>query len=349
MATPAAPTIRRSSSPTLRAHVLAGIARDLRRQGAPVEQLLRKHLILPQSLQDPYQPLPLARFVRFMEDAACVLGDVSLGARIGTRLQPQEMGAIEVIFLTAPTLQTALTQLAAFHPVLQGGTQTELNLTPPGPEYLYKIVDPQISPRRQDAELTLATLCTAIRVLIGSCWSPLEVHFEHERASPQAEHTLSQLFRAPVRFAQPANRVFISPQDLSRPIAQTLSGAPHLEQHLMDLMSHERGFDSCTSQVIHLIGRRLGKAEINVRSIAREMGLSARTLQRRLAQEGTTLRRLVQQHRTHVVDQLLQDDGTTLASIAHDVGYSDGTTFSRAFKSWKGRSPRDHRQSRRAG
>jgi AraC-like DNA-binding protein len=119
-----------------------------------------------------------------------------------------------------------------------------------------------------------------------------------------------------------------------------------MERHLMDLMRAELTFDSCSAQVSHIIGKRMGRSVLDVHSIAEEIGMSPRTLQRRLAEEGTSLRRLVQQHRSHVVDRLLQDRAATITSIAHDVGYSDGTTFSRAFKSWRGQSPRDHRQGR---
>jgi len=105
----------------------------------------------------------------------------------------------------------------------------------------------------------------------------------------------------------------------------------------------EMTFDSCAAQVSNIISKRLGCADVEVHSIAEEIGLSPRTLQRRLAEEGTSLRELVRRHRSHIVDRLLKDRKTKMTVIAHDVGYSDATTFSRAFKSWSGETPRDHR------
>jgi AraC-like DNA-binding protein len=122
---------------------------------------------------------------------------------------------------------------------------------------------------------------------------------------------------------------------------------PHLERHLKDLMrTQETTFDSCASQVSHIISKRLGHEDLEVHSIAAEMGLSSRTLQRRLAEEGTSLRDLVRRRRSHIVGRLLKDPKTKMTVIAHDVGYSDATTFSRAFKSWSGDTPRDHRVAR---
>jgi AraC-like DNA-binding protein len=199
--------------------------------------------------------------------------------------------------------------------------------------------------------LTLSATCSAIRSLLGERWSPVEVHFEHDRAphdTREIDSTLFEIFRAPVLFGQPANRLILDPEDLVRPVASRGEGmAPYLEQHLKDLMrTEETTFDSCAFQVSHIISKRLGRADLEVPSIAEEIGLSPRTLQRRLAEEGTSLRELVRRHRAQIVDRLLKDRKTKMTVIAHDVGYSDATTFSRAFKSWSGETPRDHRVAR---
>ncbi len=179
----------------------------------------------------------------------------------------------------------------------------------------------------------------------------MEVHFEHDRPPHDAREidaALFRIFRAPVLFRQSVNRLILDPEDLVRPVASRGEGmVPYLERHLKDLMrTEETTFDSCASQVSHAISKRLGRAEVDVHSIAEEIGLSARTLQRRLTQEGTSLRDLVRQHRSQVVDKLLKDSKTKMTVIAHDVGYSDATTFSRAFKTWSGETPRDHRVAR---
>jgi AraC-like DNA-binding protein len=112
------------------------------------------------------------------------------------------------------------------------------------------------------------------------------------------------------------------------------------------MRTKETVFDSCAAQVSHIVSKRLGQADLEVNSIAAEMGLSSRTLQRRLAEEGTSLRDLVRRHRSQIVGRLLKDPKTKMTVIAHDVGYADATTFSRAFKNWSGDTPRDHRVAR---
>lgn len=339
------------AAPTIRANVLAAIVLELRSQGAAVDRLLRKHVGFAGGFAGPYEQIPLARFVSFLEDAAHALRDPSLGAKLGSRSRLEDLGPIGLVFLSSATLKIALGQLRVFFPALQGATRVEFDARGPMPVYSYQIQSPTIWPRRQDAELTLSATCSAIRSLLGECWSPVEVHFEHDRSphdTREVDSALCEIFRAPVLFGRSANRLILAPEDLVRPLASPGEGmAPHLERHLKDLMrTEESTFDSCASQVSHIISKRLGRADLEVHSIAEEIGLSPRTLQRRLAEEGTSLRDLVRRHRSRVVDRLLKDRKTKMTVIAHDVGYSDATTFSRAFKRWSGAPPRDRRTAR---
>jgi AraC-like DNA-binding protein len=339
------------AAPTIRANVLAGIVQELRNQGAAVDCLLRKHVGDAAGFADPYEQIPLARFVGFLEDAADALGDPVLGAKLGARSRAEEFGPIGLMFLASANLRIALSQLSTFFSVWQGATRVQFNARGDMPEYIYQILEPTIWPRRQDAELTLAATCSAIRALLGTRWSPIEVHFEHDRAphdTREIDSALFRIFRAPVLFGQGVNRLILDPEDLVRPVASRGEGmVPYLERHLKDLMrTEETTFDSCASQVSLIISKRMGRADLDVHSIADEIGLSPRTLQRRLAEEGTSLRGLVRQHRSQVVDRLLKDRKTKMTVIAHDVGYSDATTFSRAFKTWSGDTPRDHRVAR---
>jgi AraC-like DNA-binding protein len=342
---------KQPAAPTIRANVLAGIVLELRNQGASVDGLLRKHVGDAGGFADPYEQIPLAGFVGFLEDAADALRDAALGAKLGARSQPEEFGPIGLMFLASPNLRIALSHVITFFSVWQSGTRVELDARREMPEYIYKILDTGIWPRRQDAELSLAATCSAIRALLGARWSPIEVHFEHDRGPHHTRETdsaLYRIFRAPVLFGQTVNRLVLDPEDLVRPVApRGVAMVPYLERHLKDLMrTEETTGDSCASQVSHIISKRLGRADLDVQSIAEEIGLSPRTLQRRLAQEGTSFRDLIQRHRSQVVDRLLKDRKAKMTAIAHDVGYADATTFSRAFKSWRGESPRDHRPAR---
>src|ERR1700753_2804598 len=129
---------KQPTAPTIRANVLAGIVLELRSQGAPVDRLLRKHVGDAGGFADPYEQIPLARFVGFLEDAAQALGDPLLGAKLGARSQPEEFGPIGLMFLASANLRIALGQVATFFSVWQGSTRVELDIRRAMPEYLYQ-------------------------------------------------------------------------------------------------------------------------------------------------------------------------------------------------------------------
>jgi AraC-like DNA-binding protein len=312
----------------------------------PCEALLREH-IEADKIGQPYDQIPLARFVAFFEAAAVISYDAALGARIGMTMDPEEVGPLGVIFMAAPDLGTALDRLGFFLRAWQGGTIVELETRGSVVEWSYQIEDPTIRPRRQDAEFSLSVTCNMIRALLGSDWAPLEVHLEHSIAGIGGPHrdALQRLFGAPVLFNRSLNRLVFDRADLTRQGSRPPQPmAPYLEQHLGDLMRSDPEEDF-SQRVSFIVARRLGQRKIDRSSLARELGISTRTLQRRLSEEGTTLRAIVRVERNRMAEALLQTSRTPIVSIAHDLGYSDTAIFSRAFKSWRGETPRSFRRA----
>ena len=92
------------------------------------------------------------------------------------------------------------------------------------------------------------------------------------------------------------------------------------------------------------IMQRIAQGPPHIEEIAASFPLKARTLQRRLAEAGTTYRRIVDEVRFEAACRLLEDPGLPLAEIASALGYSDPANFTRAFTRWTGTTPRAYRQ-----
>jgi AraC-like DNA-binding protein len=200
----------------------------------------------------------------------------------------------------------------------------------------------------QDSELSMAAMCTLFRARLGSKWAPLEVHFEHGGAD--RDLTLRNFFRARIRFGQSLTQILIASVDLDRPLrTEDAEVTPALERHARDLLaqrmnSEEHSSATLIDQARRVIGARLSLEQISVASIARDLGLSARSLQRGLAAEGTTMRNLLRDLRRELAEQRLGAGMSSHASIAQAIGYSDATVFWRAFKRWSGKTPSTFRE-----
>jgi AraC-like DNA-binding protein len=101
-----------------------------------------------------------------------------------------------------------------------------------------------------------------------------------------------------------------------------------------------------TDHVRHQIAMRIGREPVTARAIAAAMGLSRRTLDRRLSGHGVSFSKLVDEIRYARARRLLAAGHAPLSDISLALGYAEPSAFSRAFRGWAGCSPQDWRQSR---
>jgi AraC-like DNA-binding protein len=325
--------------PAIRANLLAPILEPLAVRGFDTTAILRSHALPTTQPIDPYQLIPLAGYVALFEHAAVLLEDPFFGLKLGQAFQPEHLGPLGFMFRAANNLGEALRQLSSYVNVWQSGTHLDLVSAGETAICTYQIDNPQLRPRRQDAEYSVAAFCSLIRNFLGTAWSPLEVHFEHAGTTHRA---YTRTFHAPVFFSQNLNRLVLRQSDLSRAgICSDRAMVPFMERHLHDLARESREAPTFSSQVSHLIAARIGMGPITLPAIAAELGLPPRSFQRRLAEERTSFRRLVRDHRRSLAEALIKNQASTVTSIAHTVGYAETAVLSRAFKTWTGTSPRD--------
>ena len=99
-----------------------------------------------------------------------------------------------------------------------------------------------------------------------------------------------------------------------------------------------------TDRVIRWVTRNLGQRPPTLEIIAGDLGLTRRTLQRRLSEEGTSLRRILEHRRRDIVEGYLANPDLDMKRVAAALGYSDQTVFWRAYRRWTGARPTDRRR-----
>jgi AraC-like DNA-binding protein len=333
----------------IRANLLAPVADALAEQGQSIHGLLDRHQMTEWKIHNSYQQIPLRDYIAFFEDAAALAQDPFFGLRLGARFRPESFGVIGNVFRSSTDLRSTLARLAVYLGVVRGGTRVEFVVRAEGADWIYQVAKCGLQ-GRQDVEFSLAATCGFIRALLGPQWAPAAVHFEHAEsdAKPGERQILHKVFRAPVLFDQPTNKLVISARDLERagPQGQN-AAAPYMERYFREHVADAQGEECFANHVRYVIARRIGHAALDLGSLASELGLSGRTLQRRLAEEGVSLRSLITEQRTLVAEALLSRKAMHVSVIAQNLGYSDPAVLSRAFKLWKGSSPSAFRKQRR--
>jgi AraC-like DNA-binding protein len=326
----------------IRASVLAPLLRRLDEAGL-AEPLLRENNMSRSQLVDPYAPISLARYNALFESAATALNDPAIGLRLGLVVRPADLGPLGLLFTAAATPRLAITRFSALLAALQGGTQAALQQIDAMTVWTYRIDDAALWPRRQDSEFSMAAICRLLQAASGPGLHPVEAQFEHAEPASTAVH--ARVFRAPLRFGQPANRLIFANTDLDRPHAAADPGlATILERHIAELLQEADREDDAVRSVRAMISTGLGQNKITIEYLAAGLGLTPRTLQRRLAEAGTSLRQLLREHRQAMANLHVGAGQRSQASIAETLGYADGTAFWRAFKSWTKTTPSAYRR-----
>jgi AraC-like DNA-binding protein len=340
------PAPQESRRATIRALFLEPIVNALIRQGAPVDEMLSRHGFSRADLKSPYSRVSLRLYIEFMEDAAAVTGNPFFGLDLGSSFQLQQLGPFYALLSSADDLRAALSIFARFQTAWQ--TRTSLVVASDGDNtsYAYTIEDAAIWPRHQDAEFTLGAIATLIRQLGMPRWSPVKVEFEHAMETRGAR--LRDFFKAPVSGNAQVNRITISNEVLDKPFhrgrdrseAEAIS---NVERHLRDLLFAE-GDESATIReaTTSCIAKRLGRAAVEIDIVAKELNLSSRSLRRKLDEEATSFREILQEQRLLKAEKLLSDGRLQISELAALLGYSDVAVFSRAFKTWTGLSPKEY-------
>ncbi|HTR15722.1 MAG TPA: AraC family transcriptional regulator [Acetobacteraceae bacterium] len=330
----------RPGTPMIRASILTPLVAALDHSGARARTLLARHGLSRVRLDNPYEMVPLRQYVACFEDAADLLDEPTLGLRLGQAFRPEHLGPVGLLFISAPRLQVALERLSRFLNAWQSATRMEIIRGAEYTDCLYQIEDPSIWPRQQDTEFSMASFCALIRGLVGPRWRPAEVHFEH--SAPADLKPMTELFRAPLRFGVSVSKLVVRSEDLDRPVGPGGDAmAPFIERHLHDLMQESGTGSSLEERVGFIVAKRLGRAPATVRDVAEEMGLSPRTLQRRLAEANISFRDVVRAQRRRTAERLMQA-GEKFSTIAQSINYADAAVLSRAVRSWTGVSPRTH-------
>jgi AraC-like DNA-binding protein len=334
-----------SRQATIRALFLEPIVNELIRLHVPVDDLLSRHGFGRADLRSPYSRVSLRLYIELMEDAAGYTGNPYFGLDLGSSFQLQQLGPFYALMSNADNLRTALNIFARFQSAWQTRTSLLIARDPETTSYTYAIEDAAIWPRHQDAEFTLGAIATLIRQLGMPRWSPRQVEFEH--AMTMRGPRLRDFFKAPVTGNARFNRLTIDNADLDRP--QRLGGMAEakamavVERHLRDLLSEEPDTDRTLCETVtNCVAKRLGRASVEFDIIAKELSLSTRSLRRKLDEEGTSFREILQAQRLVKAEKLLCERRLQISELAAYLGYSDVAVFSRAFKAWTGSSPRDY-------
>ena len=315
------------------------LASHLLESGHDAETIFNGSAFDTQLLHEDAPTACLSDSIKFFEQAAVLTGNANVGFQLGKEQDIRDAGLIGYVGLAAPTVGGLLSNFTRYSRVVSEALEID-------DTHLYTdgIVDWDyaISPglaRRQYVECSAVCLFNTLRRFSAGEVIPRSVKFQHNRRSKVDE--IEAYFGCKVEFGAERNGFEFALSDLELPLTtadeQLLSVLKSYGDQI--LLGLGRQTPSVIVEVERAIARKLTQGPATLENVAASMGMSARTLSRKLAAEGTTFFRLLENLRETMSKSYLRDSNLMLAEIAFLLGYAGLSSFNEAFKRWTGCSP----------
>lgn len=319
------------------------VAKALRLLGEEPMEILESVGIDPSHVINPDRRIDVARMQKLWRQCVLVTGRPAFGLLAAEQVQPNTLQGLGLAFLASDTVHDALARLARFSRVISSGLA--LRLEEEG-ELTELIVDVPAVVLQQDFEFAaidfgIGMIMKMCDLTLGEYVSPL--HVQLQRPSPEDIDEFASLLGSRVSFDQADTRITFVTADIS---GRLINANPELAR-INDEQVETYLATFLDSSVVHLtaaaIVESLSQGVPGQGEIAAQLNMSGRTLQRKLKQEGSSFSTLLQDCRCELAQKYLSQPQRSVIEVAYQLGFSEPSTFSRAFKQWTGQSPAEYR------
>jgi AraC-like DNA-binding protein len=310
--------------------------------GIDVTALLKSAGLTDTQIRTPEMRISARKQITFLNEVSAALHDDLLGIHLAQVIDLRELGLVYYVLASCDNLGTALSRLARYSGVHNEGVHITVNQTKHIAITFEYVGIPRASDRHQ-IECFVAILVRLCRQLSGQHLIPQRVLLAHRR--PRTPVNLRTLFGCKIDFGSEVDEV-VFPLELRTTLM--VHADPYLnsllERYCEETIKSRRSkAGDWTSRVENTVAPLLPHGEATIERVAQRLGLSVRTLTRRLQQEGRSFAKVVQDLRLRLATQYLSEPGMRVMQVAWLLGYRDPGAFSHAYKRWTGRPPRNSR------
>lgn len=306
------------------------------RQGVARGALLAQAGIAPEELTA--ERWPIDHITRLWRAAVHCTQDAGFGLKAGAGVGPASFNVVSYLLQSAPTLRAALALVQKYQRLISDGGRFQ---TITGPEACWVVYHPRqgalaFSPHQIEA--VLAAVVVFARWVTGSALRPQRVQLSQTRIGPLAGYR--EVFQCPVDFEQAFSGVLLANAQLDAPLPQAnaqLAQAHHQQAAArLAALSRQDGLEQTLR--VWIASQLQGQAPARAQA-ARALGLSERTLARRMRAEGLSYSALLDGVRRDAALQAVAQTTRALSDIALALGYAEPSVFTRAFRRWTGATP----------
>jgi AraC-like DNA-binding protein len=265
--------------------------------------------------------------------------------RVAQRYSVGEIGALGMIAHVAPDLRSAFQRLLDHQHVLTGLALARMRDEPARGAAVYEIlpVDGTELGARCRREMIIASGLQFAREITGEAIRPRRVCFAHARPRDAREH--EAFFGCEVSFGSGWDGLELDRETLAIQLPGADADLSHFLAEHLRAIAGDPPAATLEGRLRQAICKRLGTQTLAMPALAQELGMSSRTLRRRLLEHRTSYHHILDRVRREIADELLADAEHKLSEVAFLLGFSDASAFHRAYVRWTGRTPASRRRS----
>lgn len=325
-----------------------GIARlacaRLREAGKDVAAVLAKAGLKAELLDDPTLRLDVSTQIKVLNVVAAELDDQLLGFHLARNFELGQIGLLYYVMASSEQLSDALRNAGRYSGIVNEGVRLHFTLDEAATISLDYVGVDRRSDRHQ-ADFWLVTLMRICRQVTETRLAPLRLKVRHSSAGQTEE--FKSFFGHDMEFEQDADAMIFSAQTASFPlIGRDVYLNELLRQYADEALARQPDRQaSFRSAVEEVIPQLLPHGRARTAEVARRLGMSLRTLSRKLHDEGATYAEILDELRAALAMRYLRESELPVSEIAWLLGYMEISSLTHAFKRWTGMTPRQFRSS----
>ncbi|QDD88751.1 AraC family transcriptional regulator [Pseudomonas oryzihabitans] len=324
------------------------LAAAVNSRGGDADALLVRFGLSPARLAEPGGRLSIPHYMRLGHAALEVTGDPALGLAMGRAMRPAFLGLAGVTVAQAPDVRHAAETLLHLEPLYGRNYRGQSRWAAQGRDawlHFYSI-SPYNDYNRFVVDAVLGAWLALLGAVAGQALQPRRVLIEY--AAPADPAPYEAAFGCAVEFGATENALLLDTATLALP---GTDHCPATWRQLLALSEAEHGrltrTRGLTERVVEVMGPLLRHGEPTLEQIATRLRLPSWTLRRKLAEEGTQYRALLNLTRRDLALAYIRDTEASFGEIAYLLGFASPAAFQRAFKRWTEQTPGDWRRNAR--
>lgn len=328
----------------VRAATLTNYQAVARRHGINTAPLLRDAGLSRALIDNPDQLIPASAVVSLLENTAQVAGCPSFALQMAEGREVADFGPVSLLIAHQPTLRESIDTFIRYRHLVNQSLSMRVEDHGEITILREELTVGEGTPPRQASELALAVLLGFVRSVLGTSWMPEQVSLVHHGPADLTDHR--RVFGNGVEFCSAASGIAMLTRDLDRANPQA---NPALALHARQFVEAQSRPESTTlsGEVRQAIILLLPSGKATLATVAQTLGQNLRTLQRRLADEGTNFVDLLNDARRELALRYLDNRRFKMLHIAEMLGFATPAAFTRWFVSQFGQPPTLYRHGSR--